>query len=120
MELTQKQLREIEKQVSEEISLKTVLLNQFPDAKITIIRGLDTFSYEEYIEDVFFNENQAREAMVKFPLNGILTLPGIHYIVTGTVKDLENKRIYDNLTKQPLDDVDIFMVYDKLQKRLTE
>ncbi len=118
MELTQEQVRKIGKQVSDGVALEDVLPSQFPDARIAVIRGYDNFSYEAYTKGAFFDQNQAEKVMAEIPPNG--TLPDTYHIVTGTVKDLQDGKISDMRTRQPLDDIDRSMVYSSLQERLSE
>lgn len=118
MDLTQEQVRKIGKQVSEGVALEELLPNQFPDARIAVIRGYDNFSSEAYTKGAFFDENQARQVMAEIPPNG--TLPDTYHIVTGTVGDLVDGRISDRRTGQPLDDIDRSMVYSSLRERLSE
>ena len=118
MELTQEQLGKIGKQVSDGAALEEVLLNQFPDARITIIRGHDNFSCGAYTESAFFNEDQARKVMAEISQNR--TSPDTYHVVTGTVKELKDGKIHDMKTGQPLYDIGRSMVYSSLQERLTE
>jgi len=117
-ELTGSQLIMIRKQVSDGVPLEELLLSQFPDATIAIIRGFDNLSEEPYNKGAYFDERRAVEAMAEIPPNG--TLPDTYHIVTCTVSDLSCRRILDMRTEDPLDEVDVSMAYASLRERLFE
>jgi len=116
-ELTQEQLRTIAEQAFNDV---TLLLNQFPDARIAVIRGHDNFSYEAYTQDVFFDEGHARQEIAKIPRNGTGELSDTYHVITGTIRDLQEGRMVDERTGKLLDDLDIRMTYSSLQKRLLD
>jgi len=118
MELTQEQLGKIGEQVSGDVPLEEVLLNKFPGARITIIRGHDNFSCVTYTEGAFFNEDQARKPMAEISLKR--TLLDTYHLVTGTVEELNDGKIHDMETGQTLYNLYRSMVYSSLQERLTE
>ncbi len=118
MELTQNQLRNIKEQVYNGTALDKLLSTQFPDASIAIIRGYDNFSYEAYTKEAFFNKEQAKKIEEKIKPNGTENLCDTYHIITGTVKDLNEGKISDLKTRQPLDNHDIKMIYDSLKENL--
>lgn len=116
MELTKEQLKSIKEQVSSGAPLEDVLLHQFPNSKISIIRGYDHFSYEAYTMGAFFGEEWAKEFMEEIPCNG--TLADTYHIVTGTVNDLNEGKLNDTVTGDTLEKFDIERIYSKLKRSL--
>lgn len=118
VELSQENLRKIKLDVSNGLVLDELLLTEFPDAKISVIRGYDNFSYEFYTNGAFFNQTQAEKMLSKIPKNG--SLPDTYTLVTGTAKDLYDNKFLDVRSQKPFDPVDIQMVYSSLNERLNE
>ena len=114
-ELTQEQLRTIAEQSFNEV---TIFLNQFPDVRITVIRGYDNLSCRSYTQGASFYEDQARQEMVEIPRNGTGELSDTYHIITGTIRDLQESRMVDGRTEKPLDDMR--GIYSSLQKRLLD
>lgn len=123
MELTPQQLNEIYEQVSSGSSLTEVLLNKFPDAEITVIKGYDNFSYESYVSRAYFSVSQAMKAMDELVRDGnqYKELKDTYQITIGKVADLMKLRISRGKTQEPLlDDTDKVMFYDSLLETLKE
>jgi hypothetical protein len=116
MELSKKQLDNLKKHVGKK-SLREILLSQFPNIRISIIRGYDQFSYEEYTKGAYFSEKEAKNEMAKIPPNGYPTsFSDKYHIVTGTIRDLEEGKIKDG--ERFLDGIDGLMTYFHLEKNL--
>jgi len=98
--------------------LEKILYDQFPNATIAVIRGYNNFFDEAYTKDVFFNEDDAKTAMAEIPPGR--ALPDTYHLITGKVRDLNEGKISDKRTQQPLDFIERSMIYDLLQEKLTK
>lgn len=109
-ELSEKELKIIQKKVAKGQRLNEILIKEFPNAAISIIEGYDNFSYEAYIEDAYFSYSKAAEAMRKIKPNG--TLSDSHTIVRETAKSLRQSDRFDEISSM--------MIYMSLEEKLQE
>jgi hypothetical protein len=117
MELNQKQIETLKKQIMDGEDLKKVL-NQFPNAEIAIIMGWDRFSYESYVKDAYFSKERAKEIMDKIPPNGTPDLSDIYHIIIIKTKELNQEKIKHGT--DTLDEIHIKFVYEYLEKALKD
>ena len=73
MELSADQLQTLASTATDPGSLEHTLLTKFPDATISVVRGLDRFAMETYTHGAYFSEAVAREVMVAIPPNTLET-----------------------------------------------
>lgn len=127
MKLAQEQLAYLRgRLVDEGARLDEVLLPRFPEATVAIIRGYDPFYRRGYVKGAYFDESQARKVMAQMLSearsrvlpDGSSVPVDDHYIMTGTVMQLEQMVITDPRTQQPLTDIDVAMVYALLCESL--
>ena len=115
VELTQEQLEKIGKQFYANEPLEKIL-SKFPDATISVIRGVDNSSRVPYIQAAYFNEKRAQDHIERMESEG--TVENTLYVITGTITELEQGKIIDDRTGNPINNKD--EVYDSLKKRFRE
>src|SRR3989344_2941736 len=122
MELSADQLQTLASTATDPGSLEHTLLTKFPDATISVVRGLDRFAMETYTHGAYFSEAVAREAMAKIPPNGDVGLADVYHILSGTVQELHgrtpSRAFIDKRSQRPLDHIDRQMVYTSLFAQL--
>ena len=123
MELSADQLQTLASTATDPGSLEHTLLTKFPDATISVVRGLDRFAMETYTHGAYFSEAVAREVMVAIPPNSSPDLADVSPLLSGRVRELHgrtpSRSFIDQRTQQPLDHIDRQMVYASLFVYLT-
>jgi hypothetical protein len=138
MELMKKQLEEIGERVSSGSDLRDILVTQFPEAEISILRRYNNDSGEASTEDVFFERVVATDYVRKeilskvtedlsethpFLKNSTLlriteNLPESYHILGSSIRRLEEGKVRDRKTKQLLEDLDKADIYFFLEDQL--
>ena len=116
MELSSKQLREMEKRVSSGESIGDVLLTEYPDAEIAILMG-----HEEDLgpgfRNAYFNHSEAqKEPSRRSNIWGTLYDQESHYVICATVRELAQEEIIDHRTQLRFEEKD--EVYTALRRQL--
>ena len=118
MELKEEQLRKIRTRVLENSDLSELLKVEFPGTEVSIIMGYDTFSEGAYTRAAFFSEDEAIQVMTEIPSNGTEGLSDSYHVMKFPILFLEEGRVSDVRTGQPLDDIDKKRIYSSLKERL--
>jgi len=101
--------------------LGEILLDEYPDIDIFIVRGHDIFEDSKYIYQACFTKEEAIVKKViaeSFPNGDSEGISDRFYILKGTFRDLENRKIVDPETGIPLDDVDKDRILSCLSENL--
>ncbi|MBI4149599.1 hypothetical protein HY491_04070 [Candidatus Woesearchaeota archaeon] len=124
MQLTEEQRRYVLFQITREgKSLRDILLQEFPNARIAIVRGHDRFEGRRYVYRACFSEKDAAIAQLmaeSSPNGSDDDISDSFYVAAGTARQLEDGGVTDPETRKPLDAIDVQLAYMYLQIHLEE
>lgn len=99
--------------------LSNILMENFGDKTISIIRKYVEGSKHIIVKDVFLDEDKAMEEMslLNSNIQAKYNRP-VYYVISGSIKNLLNEKIFDEKMGVPIDEVDGMIVYNKLEEKL--
>ncbi|MBI5389972.1 hypothetical protein HZB02_00610 [Candidatus Woesearchaeota archaeon] len=117
-----KQLKNQTKSITEGDTLEALMKKEYPNARITVIRGLDTFEAADpeadatYTKDAYFNMKQAEREQRSIPLNGDREIADRYALLVTT--PLELLWAQCPFSRKQLDSYDRSRVYENLLNHL--
>lgn len=113
---TKEDVELIKNKVSDGTSLKNILMKEFPDVKVCIVRSLDTWSIppEHYVKEAYLDSMKSAGKHKK--IDGC----NYDYVVDVSVRDLMNRKAYDSRGNVYFTPYQIKEVFADLEKELQE
>jgi len=113
-------LKDVGKWVLKGLKFKKALEIAIPSQTVWILRCYDTRNYNVTTEEASFYEDKIRKLLVK---NEKVKEPGFsdqYYIISGSVKELLENKIYDNRAGEYLEEKEKETILDKLRTEVAE
>ncbi len=87
----------------------------YPNAEIAVLMGYNASDDCGFNQGAFFDLNEARVTLLQLRSNGSPELKNEYHILKGTIEDLTEGRMVDEMTGKALGDSDKKMIYASLQ-----